>query len=209
LKRSVEDYKHYTPPEQIKKLIDRPYGYHRMEGLLEARDRALLALLYITASRIREIVGGPTVVGELPPVRAEQFSLRGSFLYIRGLPVIKHRFNKGKPITSVEEYPRREEIPIPLEGPLGWIGEYIENRLKTVKSGPLFYITPVRAYQITRRKTGEFPHYFRDMGLKLWFRLLGDPWALKQFSGHARWENLEKYMRTTIRVEKTMLKFRG
>lgn len=203
-KRSVEaDYRFYDPPEVILAKIRNPIKYRRARDRLEVRDLALGSLIYMTTARITELVGGPVKVGILPGITPANFTEDQAFLNVRNLPVIKQRFyyradlHKWIEITSPEEYPRRVEIPLPKAGGLAIFTKYIARHLENVEPGePVFNISSTRGYTIIRSRTGEFPHYLRDMGLKLWYRLFSrDPFKLKDFSGHKRWENLERYMR--------------
>lgn len=229
-KRSVErDFNYYDPPEKVRAYIEAPGKYTRSKDRLEIRDRALMSLEYIAAARVVEITGGPTRITyhekndkgeiintqifdhELPGVQLAMFYETENFLYLRGLKNVKHKFIKRgetwQPIKNWRDYPSRVEIPIPRHGGLAWISQHIEAHLDNVdKSGDVFNIGPIRAYQIINKKTGLFNHYFKDMGLKLWFRLFGrDAFQLKKFSGHSRWENLERYMQDISQAQNNML----
>jgi hypothetical protein len=201
-KRSVEaDYRFYDPPEIILAKIRHPIEYRRARDRLEVRDLALGSLIYMTTARITEIVGGPVKVGILPGITPENFVEDQAFLKVRNLPVIKQKFflrgDQWIQINGPEDYPRRVEIPLPKAGGLSIFTKYIARHLENVKPGePVFNISSTRGYTIIKDRTGEFPHYLRDMGLKLWYRLFSrDPFKLKEFSGHKRWENLERYMK--------------
>lgn len=236
-KRSVErDYKFYDPPEVIRHKIETPGSYRRSSEILEIRDRALMSCQYILAARVVEVTGGPTKAGVIPGLMCSNIIKTPDFLMVRGLRNVKHKFIKSGPplkdkellnqegltreekfrlrgwreITDWRDYPMREEIPIPRQGGLSWIADNIEAQLQEVGSGELFKISPGRSYQIVREKTGEFNHYFKDMGLKLWYRLFNrDAFKLKKFSGHARWENLERYMGDIDQAKDNMLSWEG
>lgn len=201
-KRSVEaDYRFYDPPEIILDKIRHPIEYRRARDRLEIRDLALGSLIYMTTARITEIVGGPVKVGILPGITPENFVEDQAFLKVRNLPVIKQRYalrgEKWIEIKGPEDYPRRVEIPLPKAGGLSIFTKYIARHLEKIEPGePVFKLTSTRGYMIIRARTGEFPHYLREMGLKLWYRLFTkDPFKLKEFSGHKRWDNLERYMK--------------
>jgi len=212
-KRSIErDYRFYDPPEVIRAKIEQPREkpYRRSADRLEVRDQALMALEYICAARVVEITGGPVRVGILPGIQASQFYKTEDFLFVRNLKNVKHKFIKigveWVQIAHWHHYPTREEIPIPRHGGLAWISEAIEAQLDLIPRGPLFQISPVRAYQVINERNGEFNHYFKDMGLKLWYRLFNrDAFRLKKFSGHKKWESLEKYMGDIDEAKENML----
>lgn len=211
-KRSVErDFNYYDPPEKVRQYIEAPANYRRSGDRLDIRDKALQSLLYIAAARVVEITGGATKAGIIPGVQASQFYLTEDFLILRGLKNVKHKFilrgDTWQEITNWRDYPNRIEIPISRRGGLAWISKNIESHLETLRGNQdLFKIGPSRAYQIVNGRSGLFPHYFKDMGLKLWFRLYGkDPFQLKKFSGHKRWENLERYMQDQSQARANML----
>lgn len=216
-KRSIEkDYRFYDPPEVIRAKIEAPHSppYRRSAERLEIRDQALMSLEYICAARVVEITGGPVKVGTLPGLQAQNILRGEDFLFVRNLRNVKIKFIKiGQDWVEVahwHHYPTRDEIPIPRKGQLSWIAEKIEAHLDQIGSGNLFQISPSRAYQVINARNGEFNHYFRDMGLKLWFRLLGrDAFKLKKFSGHRKWESLEKYMGDIDQAKENLLNWEG
>lgn len=214
-KRSVDrDRNYYNPPEFIRQQIETPYPYKRNAEQLQLRDRALMVLMYICTARVVEITGGATRVGEIPGVSANQFYKTVDFYYLRNLKNVKQKYHKvgntWEEITDWRQYPNRVEIPIPRSGGLSWVGEHIENYLET--QGPrdnLFKIDPCRSYQIVKTTTGEFNHYFKAMGIKLWYILFdGNAFRLKEFTGHKRWESLESYMRDLSQAKDNMLNWR-
>jgi len=214
-KRSVKrDFNFYDPPEKVRAYIEAPGAYRRGAWRLELRDRALMSLLYIGGARAVEVVGGYTLAGYFPGLSTENFVDQGEFIMLRGLKAVKYKFTKigakWVPIKNWKLYPNRPEIPIPREGPLAWIGHHVENWLDVVGEGPLFKIGPNRAYHIVHDKTGLMPHYFRAMGLKLWYRLFGkDAFRLKEFSGHKDWNSLAVYMADIDRAKENLLNYGG
>jgi len=99
-------------------------------------------------------------------------------------------------VQKIENYPLRNEIPLPLEGGLSKFTGLIVNYLDSIDDGEeLFKFKRSRAHQIVKHTTGEMNHYFRDMGLKLYARLLDRNLKdLQDFSGHQRVDNLMKYL---------------
>jgi len=204
-KRSVEmDYRFYDPPEAIwKKLTENKILYTRDRDKLNKRDLALMSVLYISTSRVSEIVRAQVKGGFSPSIRKYQFVKMGDFLYLRNLEVFK-RFK----VESLEDYPSRVEIPFPLKGYLARFTQSIIDYLDYFEREDLevFPITTTRAYQIVNGITREFPHYLREMGLKFWLRIYSrDIVKLKDFSGHARIENLVRYLRDLAEEDKLKL----
>jgi len=212
-KRSVKrDFPWFDPPEIVREYIEAPGAYRRGSYTLELRDRAFMSLLYIGGARIVEVVGGVTRAGYFPGLSTVNFVDQGEFLMLRGLKAVKYKYtkigSKWVPINNWKLYPNRPEIPIPCKGPLAWIGNHIENWLEIVGEGKLFRITPNRAYHIIHGKTGLMPHYFRAMGLKLWYRLFNkDAFRLKEFSGHKDWNSLAVYMADIDRAKQNLLNY--
>lgn len=219
-RRSVEAITWFDPPGEIyKKIETSPKDYSYKTAELQARDRALSALVYCAAARITEVVGGPVmqssqIIGNIPGLACENVIRDSEYLYIRQLHQIKVktfiRAGQKIPISSVDEYPYRVEIPIPrYEGSLSSFAPLIEDHLDNVGSGPLFKITREYAGRIiTKRSGGQlWPHYLRDQGLRFWYRVFhGDPFRLKRFSGHRQWSSLEKYMREFTQADLERLK---
>lgn len=216
-RRSIErDYRFYDPPGIVWKKINHdtwPYATKKIFYYL--RDKALMCLLYLSCSKISEIVRADVRAGSLPSVNKSQFVNVENFLMLRNLPIVKHNYDQkgGRWVKVVvpEDYPRREEIDLPLTGGLSVFTEPVFRYLEYLEEEEeLFKFHTKRAHQICRRCTGEFPHYFRDMGLKLRLRLFDKHLVqLKQFSGHKRIENLVRYLEEAQREDsrKRMLEY--
>lgn len=104
---------------------------------------------------------------------------------------------KWKELELPEEYPRREPISLPLTGALtAFTNPIVEYLSALPPRRELFMFGRSRGYQIVNHCTGgEFPHYLREMGLKMWLRLFGkDLSMLQDFSGHKKVENLMHYL---------------
>jgi len=161
-----------------------------------------MALEYLTCSRVTEILGGPVAVGILEPLKVGQFIEDTDFIKVRGLPIIKHKnyekSGRHYPILNPSDYSKRVEIPLPRRGTLAPFTRAIMDYLELIPKSddtPVFTFTRQRGHQVVKGVSGMFNHYFRDMGLKNWYRIFEyDPFKLKIFSGHTRWSSLEKYM---------------
>jgi len=201
-KRSVEkDYKFYDPPIIVWRKINRQeWPYRQNRELYVLRDKALMSLLYLSCSRVSEIVRADVKVGFLPSVRKNQFVKIGEFLMLRNVPIVKRKFvKKGEdwiPVENIQDYPYRQEIDMPLKGGLSIFTKLIVRYLDFLdEEEELFKFKTKRAHQIVKYCSGEFPHYFREMGLKLRLRLFDKHLVqLKTFSGHQRLTNLTRYL---------------
>lgn len=218
-RRSVEnDYKYYDSPSKVwGKINSETWKYKTRHDFYLVRDRALMALFYLSCCRVSEVVRGKTKVGKLQGLSKIQFKEDGDWLRLTHALIIKQRWNKRKRILKAEDYPSRVLIGMPLKGGLSVFTDAIVKHLNQIgEEDVLFPFSRVRAYQIVRRCSGEFPHYFRDMGLKMRFRLIsGQPThkllELQKFSGHQRLENLFSYL-DELSLEKTsenMLKMKS
>ena len=204
-RRSVEnDYKYFDPPRIIwEKINTNHWPYKTNRDLYWLRDLSFMCLLYMTCARVSELCRFKRDHIFAPSITKDQFVRIGDFLAIRNLRIIKR-----KKIVDLSDYPSRQEIYLPLKGELSIFTKPILKYLdKLTSNEELFKFRNVRGYQIVTYCTdGEFPHYLRDMGLKMWLRLYGlNVLQLKEFSGHKRLENLIRYLREA-ESEETMRK---
>lgn len=201
-RRSVVDVHYYDPPAEIfKAIMSESFNYTERTVQLQARDKALMALIYTTAARVSEIIPGKTRVGQAPGIKAQDIIRDNDFIRIRNLIQIKvktfERAGVTIPITDPTEYPTRFEIPLPrYQGSLAPFTQLIEDYLEIGQdTDPLFPITRQYAHRIINRDSGHWPHYLREQGIRYWYRIFrGDPFRLKRFTGHRQWSSLEKYM---------------
>jgi len=211
-RRSVEsDYPIFHSPKVIWNKINRKqWEYRTNYSFLHLRDLAFMSLLYLTTSRVSELCRFKKVFKKVsgehievaPSITKDQFREEGDFLWLGGLRIIKRRFKKVggayMELESVEDYPSRSLISFPLKGELNIFTTPVTELLSKIRpKDELFKFRNCRGYQIVNYCTvGEFPHYLRDMGLKLRLRLYGmNLGLLKEFSGHERMENLARYLR--------------
>jgi len=199
-RRSVEKYKFFDPPRIVwEKINRRKWNYKTNREFYWLRDQAFMCLLYLSCCRISELVRwvkrdedtGKVLIIK-PSVKKSQFVRIGDFLRVRGLPVLKRKEPK-----TLKEYPTRKEISLPLKGELSLFTKPIVQYLNILSEDEeLFKFRRVRGFQIVKHCTGEFPHYLREMGLKLWLRLYGmNITMLQEFSSHVTLKNLIRYLR--------------
>jgi len=213
-KRSVEeDYRYYDTPRQIWEKIHGPtWEYSYNQNFYQIRDRSFMALMYLSTCRVSELCRAALKAGFKPSITSDQFHVEGQFLKFRDAIILKRREmvdGEWTYIQKIENYPLRNEIPLPLSGGLSRFTGLIMNYLTALGEGEeLFKFQRGRAHQIVKHTTGEMNHYFRDMGLKLYARLLDRNLKdLKDFSGHQRVENLMKYLGEG-QLEKKVLEYR-
>lgn len=101
-----------------------------------------------------------------------------------------------KPIESLDKYPRRVEIKMPMEGDMNIFTLPVLTYLKYLDTEQeLFPFMYRRGWQIVNKVTKEMQHYLRDMGIKFYSRLVDrNLQDLKEFTGHERIQNLTKYL---------------
>ena len=214
-RRSVEeDYKFYDSPRVIyEKITQRtwPYSqspeYRELSEFFKLRDLGYMALMYGSTCRASELCRfervdkeGNVLVSK-PSVKKDQFYLDDEYLHFREVIILKRRelnteTGKWQAIQDLENYPTRNEISLPLEGSFSIFTNHILEYLdKLGSSDELFPFKYRRGWQIVNHVTGEMQHYLRDMGIKFYSRLLDrNIKDLQDFTGHARIQNLSKYL---------------
>ena len=208
-RRSVErDYKFYDPPEVVwRKITRRAWPYKSNPEFYQLRDLSFMCMLYMTCSRVSELCRARVKAGWKPSVKKSQVVRVGDWVEIRNLPVVKHRYvrvgGRWKLIETVDELPTRVAVRLPLRGDLSRFTEPILQYIRYLSDDEELYpFKRQRGFQIVRYVTGEFPHYLREMGLKLWLRLFDkDLIRLQDFSGHKKLDNLARYLREISREE--------
>lgn len=160
----------------------------------ELRDRALMALLFLTAGRISEVLS----------LTKEQFDFEAdkNFLIIRNMLLVKRiRMRKGKPVKHTTA-PLRDEVPLPLTEPLFKFTRLVQNYLVLVSEPEerLFKFKHHRAWQIVNCVTGEWCHWFRSQSESYYGKyVLNSPYALRDFVGVSDIESLGPYVKTQWR----------
>lgn len=214
-RRTIEkDFQFYDGPDVIwDKINGDPWPYKTHQEFYETRDRAYMSLSYLTVCRVSELCRADLKgAGYKPSIRKNQFYYNEEGLNLRGVIILKRRElvnGEWVAIRDLSHYPLRKEIHLPLIGGLSRFTELIIEYLNMLTNDrdELFKFRRSRAYQIVNHCTkmteeeekeedrGIMPHYFRDMGLKLYARVLDrNIKDLMEFSGHAQVETLMKYL---------------
>ncbi len=173
----LKDVIEYLSPEEIlEKITRKEWPYKRNITFYVTRDRALLALLYLTSGRINEVL-------RLSKGQFKEDEEDPDFLVVNNFWVSKRwkggMRKKRKPIfegdtitgyTIIEEYvpPSRHPIipiPLPRVGRLAPFTKMVEEYLGIMEDDRLFKFGSSRALQIVEHITGMWCHWFRDQSL--------------------------------------------
>jgi len=102
-RRTNEDIKERLSIEQIFGMItSKAWPYKTQPGFYQARDQALMALLFLTAGRVSEALS----------LKKEQFDLEADrdFIIVRNMALVKRlKTHKGKPVRH-RTAPIRDEV---------------------------------------------------------------------------------------------------
>jgi len=176
------------------------WPYKTRRDFFEARDQALMSLLFLTAGRISEVLS----------LTKEQFDFEADkdFIIIRNMVLVKRfKTRKGKPVRH-RTAPIRDEVPLPLKGPLSkftrLVQEYLNLLCETREK--LFKFKRHRAWQIVNFVTGEWCHWFRSQAESYYGKyVFNTPFALRDFVGVSDIESLGPYVKTQWRDYKKEL----
>jgi integrase len=166
-RRSVNDvgtWDKFKLIKELDKLTSDPYSLKKND----IRNFAFIAFMYLTASRVSEVVGikkqGKKDIYSVPPIKKEQvyFSNRYGLkvLIIENIPVLKRRK------TKTGQYPLRN-LAIPFDHEPELIG-YVEkwfNILPTDEETILFNFSSRWALYICDKYLGKFNHFWRHSRL--------------------------------------------
>lgn len=212
-RRSVaKHYKFFDPPNKVWDNINQKvWPYVTRIALLRQRDLAFMSLLYLTVARVSELCKfiffreGMEKPKIMKSIRKSQFVQIGSFLEVRNVRIVKRKFVGKKLVEVPSDYPLRNVIRLPMKGGLNVFTNAIVEYLKTIENpdGELFKFRRQRGFQIVQHCTGgQFPHYLRCMGLKMWLRVFNkNIFMLQKFSGHADIKNLFPYLEEVLTKE--------
>jgi integrase len=151
--------------------IERESLLQRIKNLESSRDRALFSLIYLTASRVSEILD----------IRKEQIKIEGDWMIVYNLPVFKTKRKKYR------------NIPIKLSLDQDFADFIMAYISKFEDTEPIFHINRKRVYEIAILKLGVFPHYLRHIRCS---HLVKQPYNLKpyQLMAFVGWEKLQTSM---------------
>jgi integrase len=194
-RRTLEDIKARLGLEQIFNLItSKTWNYKTDMENYYRRDRCLMALLFLTAGRISEVLS----------LTREQFDFQADsdFIIIRNMILVKRlKTRKGKPVKHTTS-PIRDEVALPRLGPLSKFTELIEDYVFSINEpkAKLFNFGRRRAWQIVRFITDQWCHWFRSQAESYYGRYVyTSAFALRDFVGVTDIESLGPYVKTSWR----------
>lgn len=194
-RRTNEDIKKRLGLEQIYSLItSKTWPYKQTREFYYKRDRALMALLFLTAGRISEVLS----------LTREQFDFEAdrNFIVIRNMILVKRlKTRKGK-LVRHRTAPIRDEVPLPLRGPLSKFTTFVQGYLKLIgePNERLFKFKRHRAWQIVNHVTDQWCHWFRSQAESYYGKyVFNTPFALRDFVGVSDIESLGPYVKTQWR----------
>lgn len=190
-RRTNEDIKQRLSLKQIYNLIkNRNWPYKTNLEFYHTRDRALMALLFLTAGRISEVLS----------LTRDQFDSDAdkNFIIVRNMILVKRlRTRKGKPVKHTTA-PIRDEVPLPLTGPLARFTNLVTEYLDLLdEKEKLFKFKRRRAWQIVKFTTGKWCHWFRSQSESYYGKyVFTSAFALRDFVGVSDIESLGPYVKT-------------
>jgi integrase len=194
-RRTNEDIKERLGIEQIYNLITSEiWPYKTERDFYITRDRALMALLFLTAGRVSEVLS----------LTKEQFDFQAdkNFIIIRNMILVKRlKTRKGKPVKH-KTAPIRDEVPLPCKGPLSRFTGLVEDYLDLIGNPKekLFKFKRHRAWQIVNHVTGQWCHWFQSQAESYYGKyVFNTPFALRDFVGVSDIESLGLYVKTQWR----------
>ena len=187
-RRTLNDVYFLRPSEIYELVTSKSWPYKTNKEFYESRDKALMALLYLTCGRITEVLS----------LTKKQFDFETdeNFIIIRNMKVVKRKKSAKRKRRAI-----RDEVPLPLSGPLASFTKLVLEYLNFIENpeDKLFKFGRNRAYKIVRYVTGQWPHWFRSQGESWYGKVFSNIFALKDFVGVVSAEVLSDYVKTDWR----------
>lgn len=190
-RRIIKDIARYLEPAEILNQIEqgRLWSYKTNMEFLHCRDRALIALLYLTGGRISEVLR----------LEKKQVDVESDDEF-----VILHDFRISKR--------RKDAIMVdhglPRMGSLAPFTQIVLDYLKRMprKQEKLFPISRQRAWQIVSHMTGKWCHYYRSQRLSYLVNLLRSSVVVQNMMGIKTGSTLSHYFKGEWKQHKEQLK---
>jgi integrase len=187
-RRTLSDVYFLRPSEIYEIITNKTWPYKTNKEFYESRDKALMALLYLTCGRITEVLS----------LTKKQLVLDAEpdFIIIKNMIVVKRKKKAKRKSRAI-----RDEVPLPKEGPLAPFTKLVLDYLQLIENpeNKLFNIGRNRAYKIVRYVTGQWPHWFRSQGESWYGKVFSNIFALKDYVGVVSAEVLSDYVKTDWR----------
>jgi len=150
-RRTLRFITHYPTPKQIyESIIDgEMWPYKTNKDFYATRDKALVAITYLLAARISEVLR----------LEKSQFYTEKTRIIVQSIALSKSR-RKDKPRNDLY----RQEAWLPLEGKRAELTELVLDYLEICETERLFPFGRIRAFQIISTITGEPCHWLRAYG---------------------------------------------
>lgn len=192
-KRTLEDIREKLSPTEMFELItSKHWPYKTNKEHFFTRDKALMALLYLTAGRISEVLY----------LKKSQFQmdLDPDFIIIKNMIVVKRKKKR-------KYLPIRDEVPLPKKGTLKKFTNLVIDYLNLVEKVDikLFSFNRSRAWQIVNYVTGKWCHFFRSQSESYYGKVFGNIFALKDFVMVTDAKTLSQYVKTDWREYRNRL----
>ena len=150
-RRTLKYITHYPTPRQLyeKIIYGKMWQYKTNTEYYHTRDKALVALTYLLAGRISEILR----------LKTSQFYTEKARVIVQSIQLSKS-YKKDKPRNDLY----RQEAWLPLEGKRSALSLLVTEYIAICKTERLFPFGRTRAYQIISTITGEPCHWLRAYG---------------------------------------------
>lgn len=193
-RRTLNDVYFMRPNEIYELITSKSWPYKTNREFYEKRDRALMALLYLTCGRITEVLSSTK--------KQFDFESEPNFVIIHNMIVVKRKKKAKRKSRAI-----RDEVPLPKEGALAPFTKLVLEYLELVENpeDKLFNFGRNRAYKIVRYVTGQWPHWFRSQGESWYGKVFSNIFALKDYVGVVSAEVLSDYVKTDWREYKKAL----
>ncbi|MCL2476303.1 hypothetical protein [Candidatus Bathycorpusculum sp.] len=226
-RRTVKTVAETLKPNEIFELIHQKEGDYTLENRRAntVRDRALMALCFLTGGRITEIVGGKQYhrfhqdgkvetkpIGRHPGLTIANLEISEDFLTINSMAIVK------RSPQIIQRYgahiAQRSQLRFPLKRklyknkfrdqlvPFSWlVMEYLyqlEDQKKTSADVKLFPFQDTRAWKIINDYTDKFPNWFRVQAERFYgFYIFKDFMIHSKFMGKVNPMSSAPYIRFT------------
>jgi len=165
---------------------------------LHARDRALLALIYLTSGRINEVL--KIIKDQFREMKELSYypNPDPDVLVLRNFWVSKRKKGKRHPTL---------DLPLPRVGTFGPFTQLVEEYLEYLKKGEkLFPFGTSRAWVIVNHITGKWNHYFRAQSLSYQVNRIGSAMRVAKQRGVENPTTIAHYYKGNWLVDKEELK---
>lgn len=185
-KRTLKDIEEWLNPEEVYHLIiSKTWPYKKKLAFYRKRDRALMALYFITGGRNNEVL----------KLKKSNFDLTSDpqFSIIKGMYISKRA--KKTIARYGAKVTRRIPIRLPLFGDLLPFTLLVVDYLDELDDeDDLFDFGVRRSHQIIKYVTGKWVHWFRAMSENFYGQVFRDAVKLAKFIGITNVQSVMAYI---------------